>query len=127
MSHPEAMGGPVKREERASVIFDNDFQVFEEVFHRNGDSFSDLLQREELFNCHHHWIPTRCQVWARQLRLSEMGCLMHQGCPVTGTKHQLGEPWTSQGIFIGPEWQGRPDALVALSLEFFHSKRQFCF
>lgn len=81
MSHPEAMRGPVKREERAKVIFDNDFQVFEEVFHGNGDSFSDLLQREELFNCHHHWIPTRCQVWARQLRLSGMGCLMHQGAP----------------------------------------------
>ena len=38
MSHPEAMGGPVKREEGAKVKF-NDFQVFEELFHRNGDSF----------------------------------------------------------------------------------------
>ena len=44
MSHPEAMGGPVKREEGAKVKF-NDFQVFEELFHRNGDSFSDSLQR----------------------------------------------------------------------------------
>ena len=37
VSHPEAMGGAVKREEGAKVKF-NDFQVFEELFHRNGDS-----------------------------------------------------------------------------------------
>ena len=84
VSHPEAMGGPVKREEGAKVKFD-DFQVFEELFHRNGDSFSDSLQRQEEFKCYQCWILTRYQVSARQLGLSGLGCLIQKGGLVMGT------------------------------------------
>lgn len=49
MSHQKPWEDPVKREEGARVKFDN-FQVFEELFHRNGDSFSDSLRGRKNLN-----------------------------------------------------------------------------
>lgn len=37
------------------------------------------------------------------------------GVPPCGNETSAWEPSTSQGTFIEPEWQGRPDALGALS------------
>ena len=78
----EAMGGPVKREEGAEVKFDN-FQVFEELFHRNGDSFSDSLQRKEEFKCYQHWILTRYGL-SRATKARWIGLPNTEGVPCHG-------------------------------------------